>query len=174
MRIIFLVVAAFVFSSSLLAQHGHDNHRGGHGRASVSIIASLPFGAAAVSLGNEHYHYYHGTFYQPVQQGYAIVPAPMGILVPTLPPGSVSVIIGARNYFRFGGVFYLPLESQGYQTVLPPAGSDSAAPQAAKDTYEKMEIEGKTYYKKGSKIYKASVSDKGEVVYEEVGKASKG
>ncbi len=174
MKIIFLAAALLAFSSSLLAQHGHGSHRGGHGGASVSVVASLPFGAAAVSLGNERYHYYHGTFYHPVPNGYAIVPAPMGVIVPVLPPNSVSVIIGSRNYFRFGGVFYLPLQTQGYQTVPAPAGSDSAAPQAAKDTYEKMEIEGKTYYKKGSKIYKASLTDKGEVVYEEVGKASKG
>lgn len=172
-----IVAIALAISSYSFAQGDHRGRYDGRhlsgGGASFSVVTALPFGAVALSLGNERYHYYHGTFYRPVPHGYAIIPAPMGIVVPMLPPGSVSIAIGARNYFRFGGVFYLPLETPGYQTVPAPAGSDSAATQASSTGYEKMEIEGKTYYKQGGKVYKASVTEKGEVVYQEVGKTVK-
>src|SRR5689334_25284360 len=54
-------------------------------RTSVSVIARLPFGAIAVTLGSRHYHYYDGIYYEPMYGGYGIVQPPVGIIVPALP-----------------------------------------------------------------------------------------
>jgi hypothetical protein len=86
----------------------------------------------------------------------------------------------------FNGVYYLPVDG-GYQVVEKPADKEviaapvaPAAPSVSQapateqtSTYEKIVIEGKTYYKKGSSYYKAAVDDKGEIVYEKVGEISK-
>ena len=41
------------------------------------------------------------------------------------------------------------------------------------DGFEKITIEGKTYYKKGGIYYKAKVDKNGEIYYEEVGETIK-
>jgi len=108
-----------------------------------------------------------------------IVPPPMGIIVPVLPPGSVHVIIGAGSYYRYGDTYYAPYERQ-YRVVEEPkeeetstANTDDKVDKAQGNEYEKIILEGKTYYKKGDKYYKASVNKDGEIVYEEVGQVSK-
>ena len=148
-------------------------------RTSVSVIARLPFGAASISFGSRYYHYYHGSYYRPYSYGYRMVPPPMGIIVPVLPPGSVHVIIGSGSYYRYGDTYYAPYERQ-YKVVEEPkdeeastANTDDKADKVQSNEYEKVVLEGKTYYKKGDKYYKASVNKEGEIVYEEVGQVSK-
>lgn len=145
-------------------------------RASVSIVARLPFGAVALTLGGRPYHYYNGIYYAPYLGGYTIVEPPMGVIVPVLPPNSVYVIIGGRPYYRYGGVYYMPLEDNRYQVVPEPkdespkaATPKAESPNSSSNGYEKFTLDGKTYYKKGNKYYKAKVNDNGEIVYEEVG-----
>jgi hypothetical protein len=150
-------------------------------RTSISVIASLPFGAVALSYGNRYYHYYDGIYYSPYDYGYAIVEPPVGIIVPSLPMGSVSVMIGARPYFRFGSVFYLPLANHQYEVVQKPAEKEeqntevtkSVAPKELAGSYDKIVLEGKTYYKQGDKYFKAFVDDNGEISYKEVGTLGK-
>lgn len=147
-------------------------------RTSISVVASLPFGAVAVSFGRRNYHYYEGYYYSPYERGYAIVEPPMGIIVPGLPQGSVAVMIGSRNYYRFQSVFYLPLGNNQYQVVEKPAETETATTTTttAKTSpveYEKITLEGKTYYRKGGKFYKASVDESGEISYQEVGETIK-
>jgi len=140
------------------------------------VIASLPFGAVSLSFGNSRYHYYHGVYYRPYDRGYIIVPPPIGIIVPSLPPGCVSVMIGARPYYRYENVFYVPFENNHYRVVEKPEEEQKETVSNDKTVtseYEKIVLEGKTYYKKGSKYYKASVNKDGEIVYEEVGDAGK-
>ena len=124
------------------------------------------------------YHYYNGLFYQPITGGYGIIEPPIGILVPVLPPGSVSIVIGTRPYYRYGSVYYMPMNNQ-YQVVQPPTTEPAPAPATAatqpatkSDGYSKLEIDGKTYYKKGDKCYKAKLGDNGEVTYDEVGRVN--
>jgi hypothetical protein len=186
-------VASFLVSLSSSAQRGQNNRRYDNNRydnnrydnrrynnrynyptrTSVSIFASLPFGTVSVSYGDRYYHYYDGRYYRPYDRGYVMVDPPIGILVPALPAGSVAVMIGTRPYYRFGSVFYLPLSNHQYQVVQRPDEKDDAKGIAKDVAYEKVILEGKTYYKKGEKYYKASVEDNGEVSYKEIGETGK-
>lgn len=195
MKALLLLVGVISFSP-LFAQHGrygrryYDNDYYAYNyrpydyrpygyaplQASVSIIARLPFGALAVTLGNRHYHYFDGLYYEPLPGGYAMVEPPVGIVVPVLPPNSVYVIIGGRPYYRYESVYYLPLGENRYQVVPAPGNEGSQAAtnnNKPSEGYEKFVLEGKTYYKKGGKYYKARIADNGEIVYEEVGETSK-
>lgn len=149
-------------------------------RSSVSIIARLPFGAASIHFGNSYYHYYHGSYYRPYGYGYRIVPPPIGIVVPVLPPGAAHIIIGSGSYYRHGNVYYAPYERE-YRVVEEPKEEESSTANTENTTdkiqsseYEKIILEGKTYYKKGDKYYKAGVNKDGEIVYEEVGQVNNG
>jgi hypothetical protein len=138
----------------------------------LSVIASLPFGAVMVSIGGVHYHYYNGMYYRPRHSGYIMVTPPIGIIVPALPPGHVRVMIGSIPYYRYEGIYYLPMEHNRYEVVQKP--EEKLVPETKKEEvtngYEKLVIEGRTYYKKGDVYYKAVVDEKGEIKYEEVGK----
>ena len=173
----FLLLVAVISFTQLFAQRDDRNpkyrsnrHSSSHDR--VSIIARLPYGALALTWGNRHYHYYGGYFYEPFSYGYALVEPPIGIVVPVLPPGAVYIMIGGRPYYRFQSVFYLPLGNNGYQVVGDmtedklKTNTDTATNEGV---YEKFVLEGKTYYKKGNKYYKAEVADNGEIQYEQVG-----
>ncbi|MFL5741016.1 MAG: hypothetical protein ACJ75B_12415 [Flavisolibacter sp.] len=84
---------------------------------------------------------------------------------------------GGNPYCSYQSVFYLPLGNNNYQVVPEPKTETPKAntgnTNSFNEGYEKFVLDGKTYYKKGSKYFKAKVSDDGEVVYEEVGETSK-
>jgi hypothetical protein len=186
-----LIAVLLISSVTVSAQYGRHYGRGNNrysynrysynhypSRSSISIIARLPFGAVSVTFGDRYYHYYNGVYYRPYNRGYMIVPPPVGIIVPGLPLGYTHVIIGSNPYYRHGDVFYAPYGNR-YKVVEKPKETDVASTQADKTDnliagdYEKVVLEGKTYYKKGDKYYKASVNKNGEIVYEEVGETSK-
>lgn len=156
----------------------HYNYNRYHYRTSVSIIAHLPFGAVSVIFGNRYYHYYNGLYYRPYDRGYIIVEPPVGIIVPGLPGGCKEVIVGSNPYYRYGNVFYAPYGNR-YKVVEEPKEPETSTANNDKtdktinSEYEKVVLEGKTYYKKGDKYYKASVNKDGEITYEEVGETSK-
>lgn len=183
MKKIILAVAltALLFSSfESVAQHRRFNDRYAYRRTqplrpSVSVVASLPFGTVALSFGQRYYHYYDGYYYSPYNSGYLLVDPPVGLVVPALPRGSVAVVVGARSYYRFQSVFYLPLGPGQYQVVEKPAETETTAAtaKASPADYEKITLEGKTYYRKDGKYYKASIDDNGEISYQEVGETVK-
>lgn len=183
----FSVSVALLLISSVTASaqyhRYHGRYNGGYygrshyyypSRSSVSIIASLPFGAASITFGNRYYHYYNGVYYRPYNYGYTIVQPPIGIIVPTLPPGYTEVFIGTHPYYRYGNVYYVRYGNR-YKVAEEPEEPETAPANNNKaddntgSGYEKVVVEGKTYYKKGDKYYKASVSKDGEITYEEVG-----
>lgn len=183
--VILLLTTSFTVSAQRGRQHGRYNNR--HysyprysyaPRTSISVIARVPFGAISLSFGNRYYHYYNGMYYRPYSRGYVIVQPPIGIIVPGLPIGYTEVIIGSHSYYRHGKVFYAPY-GNGYRVVEEPQESETSVAgndktnNAISSEYEKVILEGKTYYKKGDKYYKASVTKDGEVTYEEVGGTSK-
>ena len=151
----------------------------------VSVIARLPHGAIQVVFGGSRYHYYGGRYYRPYDYGYCIVPPPRGIIIPAVPPGCVTVVIGNRRYYQYEDSYYLPVD-RGYEVVDRPADapvvtSVPATPlapatlsvPATTSSYEKIVIDGRTYYRKDDTYYKAVVDDKGELFYEKVGQAGK-
>lgn len=143
-------------------------------RTSVSIIARLPFGSVGINFGDRYYHYHNGVYYRPYSRGYMIVQPPIGIIVPAIPYGAAHVMIGANPYYRYDGVYYAPYGNR-YRVVDEPKDEEyeSNKDNAITNEYEKVILEGKTYYKKGDKYYKATVNKNGEVIYEEVGETSK-
>ena len=186
---LFILMLTLSFSAYAQWGKGHGRYNGRYNsryyshhrypsRPSVSIIGSLPFGAISLSFGNRYYHYHNGYYYRPYNRGYMIVQPPIGIIVPSLPLGYTRIIIGSHPYYRYGDVFYSPYDNR-YKVVERPnedeeisSGDDNAPGQPASE-YEKVVLEGKTYYKKGDKYYKALVDKKGEIVYEEIGEKIK-
>ena len=181
-----LIALLLISSVSVSAQYGrHYGRNNGRyyynrypSRSSVSIIARLPFGAVSVTFGDRYYHYYNGVYYRPYSHGYMIVPPPVGIIVPGLPLGYTRVIIGSNPYYRHGSVFYAPYGNR-YEVVEEPKETEISSAENDKNDntitseYEKVVLEGKTYYKKGDKYYKASVNKNGEIIYEEAGETIK-
>lgn len=188
-----LIVLMLISSISVSAQYSRNNGRynGRYNsrpynynynhypsRPSVSIIAALPFGAISLNFGNRYYHYHNGYYYRPYNRGYMMVPPPIGIIVPGLPVGYTQIFIGSYPYYRYGNVFYVPV-GNGYKVIDEPNESESSITDndsrdyTISSDYEKVVLEGKTYYKKGDKYYKASVSKDGEITYEEVGESGK-
>jgi len=180
--VLFILMFTISFTSSAQwgKQHGRYSNRyysspRYYPRTSVSVIARLPFGAISLSFGNRYYHYYNGSYYRPYNHGYMMVPPPVGIIVPTLPIGYTHVYIGSNPYYRYGDVFYAPYGDRYRVVEQPEENESSSASNDRSDNgeFEKVILEGKTYYKKGDKYYKASVSKDGEIRYEEVGEISK-
>jgi hypothetical protein len=179
----FLLIAGVMSFSQSFAQWGHSGRRDqrkhgyasqGRPKTSVSIFARLPFGAVGVTLGGKHYHYYDGFYYEPVPEGYLMIEPPVGIIVPVPPPRSVYIVMGGRPYYRYENVYYMVLDDNRYKVVPEPSGEQESAPTTSgSDSYEKFILDGKTYYKKGSKYFKAKLKDDGEVLYEEIGETSK-
>jgi hypothetical protein len=168
------------------AQHGpnrgndrdrRDNRYQPRRSVSVDLIARLPFGAMRVHWGGRPYYYGGGYYYEPWDRGYRRVSAPIGIIVPSLPPGGVVIVIGGRSYYRYESAWYQPGYS-GYEVIPEPIAPapapvviQSSQPAAPTDNgYEKIIIEGRTYYRRGDTYYKATVSNNGEIAYSEVGK----
>ena len=183
---VLVLMLSISFSASAQWGRGHgryknryDSYHRYYPRPSISIFGSLPFGAISLSFGNRYYHYHNGIYYRPYSRGYMIVPPPMGIIVPSLPMGYTRIIIGSHPYYRFGDVYYAPYGNR-YKVIERPKDGEDAPSIDEEDTetpvtseYEKVVLEGKTYYKKGDKYYKATVDKKGEVIYEEVGEKIK-
>jgi hypothetical protein len=190
--VIFMLAISFTASGQWGRYHGRYTSRhysypnrhysypryGYDPRTSVSIIGRLPFGAISLNFGNHYYHYYNGIYYRPYSSGYVIVEPPIGIIVPALPYGSAYIVIGSHPYYRYGNAFYAPYGNR-YRVVERPddvensSSNNDKTDNSISNEYEKIVIEGKTYYKKGDKYYKASVNKDGEIVYEEVGEISK-
>jgi hypothetical protein len=187
-KIVGFTVSLLAITAASFAQRGHDRRwdnryeRDYHYErnyysyrpqpARFSIVASLPFGAVMVSIGSNRYHYYEGVYYRPVASGYMIAEPPVGIIVPVLPPGYMEVIIGSRRYYTSADTYYLPMEGREnrYQVVEPPSTPKTEGPAGS---YEKLVLEGKTYYRKGNTYYKASVDGNGEIIYVPVSEGAK-
>jgi len=192
---LFLIAAALLQSTDVAAQRHrsrndyayHRDYRHTYDRdyryyprrsSGISVVAALPFGSVMVSIGGRPYHYNQGLFYRPEGYGYMLTPPPIGIIVPSLPQGSLSVMLGGRRGYYYSDTYYMPIDGNRYQVVEAPAAQNNTVDAdddetAANNAYEKIVIDGKTYYKKGSTYYKALVDDNGEIAYEEVGQAGK-
>lgn len=92
-----------------------------------------------------------------------------------LPPDAVYLMIRGRPYYRYQSIYYMPLGNNSYQVIPEPneEKSNTTTGVTAGSGYEKFVLEGRVYYKKGNKYYKAKRSDDGELRYEEIGETSK-
>lgn len=87
------------------------------------FISSLATAAILITLENRRYNYYDGVFYEPYNNGYQVVPPPMGAYIPSIPEGFQQVMVGGINYYYFGGAFYIQDGGGNYQVVASPAGA---------------------------------------------------
>jgi len=106
-------------------------------------IGTLPVGYIQVSAGGTGYYYYDGVYFRPTPEGpYAVVPPPVGVIVPQLPDGAEAVMVGPTTYYYAAGAFYLP-DPRGFAVVPAPLGAVvHGLPPGATPVL----IEGKVYY----------------------------
>ena len=124
-------------------------------------IGVLPAGYIQVSFGGTGYYYYDGVYFRPTPGGpYAVVPPPVGVIVPQLPDGAETVMAGPATYYYAAGAFYVP-DPRGFVVVTAPLGVVvHGLPPGATPVL----IEGKIYYF-GNSTYFLPVMVAGVTVY---------
>ncbi|WP_317236525.1 DUF6515 family protein [Allomuricauda sp. F6463D] len=87
-----------------------------------------------------------------------------GVKISALPPGFVTLRMGTRNYYNYQGIFYINIGNE-YEVVEPEIGTIVYnLPRG----YEKVEIDGYTYYEYANVLYEKVQVD-GARAYEVVG-----
>ena len=72
------------------------------------VVVVLPFGARRLRFGDGGYYYCRGRYYRHSARGYgyAVIPAPVGAVVPSLPDGHRTIVIDGITYHEYDGVYY--------------------------------------------------------------------
>lgn len=136
------------------------------------FIAKMAATAIIVSVNSKQYHYDQGVYYVAGNNGYTVVPAPVGATILTLPEGAKSIEntnsnntttnsnnTTVNNYYY--GATYYEKSANGYTVVPPTAGyiienlpEGGKEEKIGKQTYVKI---GETYYQPievdGKKMY---------------------
>jgi hypothetical protein len=73
-------------------------------------VESIPKEAEKVEVNETNNYYYGGAFYEKNSDGYIVVPATAGTIVPNLPEGGEEVKIGEQTYVQFGETYYQPIQ----------------------------------------------------------------
>ena len=144
----FALAIACVALSASVARAQHDEHREWHGDDHFrsphwvydshhhlnqyypprgQVVATLPPGAVAVTVGGAPLYFHGGVWFRPSGPRYVVVAPPPGVIVPVLPPAYATVWVAGRPYYYANGVYYA-LASGGYAVVAPPPGVDPNAP----------------------------------------------
>lgn len=93
--------------------HGPGYYRIGYPHVGL-FFDFLPFGYTPFLFNGYWYYYYDGVFYQPFQNNYKVVNAPLGAIVYELPTYYKVIKINDQKYFVADGVFYKKImDSQG-------------------------------------------------------------
>ena len=79
----------------------------------------LPPGHRPIHFGPSFYFFTNGIFYRQIIDGYEVVAAPVGAIVPLLPAAAVLITIGAISYYTYADVYYKKVPD-GYLVVKPP------------------------------------------------------
>jgi hypothetical protein len=82
-------------------------------------IKVLPPGHRPIHFGPSFYFFTDGIFYRQAIDGYEVVIAPVGAIVPLLPAAAVLITIGALSYYTYADVYYQKVP-EGYMVVAPP------------------------------------------------------
>lgn len=106
------------------------------------------------------FYYKKGVYYKLVGDKYIVSRPPKGVRVSVLPEPRV-LWVANRQYHYYYGTFYV-MRGNEYEVVAPPVG---AIVESIPEGYEKLEIDGNTYYIVDGVQYKAVVYD-GEIWYE--------
>lgn len=148
----------------------------------VTVVKTVPHGAAVVVHGGVSYRYVNGVYYRPYGTGFRVVTPPVGIHVNVLPVGFVSLTIAGNPYFCAGGVYYRQTGPNVYVVVQKPAEAVVAIPANGAVVVQSdmvaslpqgtnlVTINNKRYYKVNDTYYEKVTSENGEVGYRVVSK----
>jgi len=101
-------------------RHHVHRHRPGHW---LRVLPRLYF---HLNLGAVGFYYADGLFYQPLRDGYVVVNAPLGVIVPSLPDDYTLILLNGQFYYIVGDTYYVRVDG-GYRVVSSPV---QAAPLA--------------------------------------------
>jgi Family of unknown function (DUF6515) len=165
--IVALCFALLICSVSQVEAQRH----GGHNRepswhysrmpAHGAYIHRLPHAAYRIPYGGNVYHFRHGFYYRPFNNGFILTPPPFGLRIGILPRGFLSFNIGGFPYYYYGGTYYIQRDHE-YEVVAPPLG---AIVESIPHGYEKVIINGETFYILGGVQYRPIMRN-GEIWYE--------
>jgi hypothetical protein len=86
------------------------------------FLGSLASTVFWFSWNNQHYGYDQGVYYEPYDDGYRVIPAPIGANINTLPKGFTTVNVDGDIYYYYAGTFYVP-GTDRYEIVPAPPGA---------------------------------------------------
>jgi hypothetical protein len=147
-----LLVWTATLNASPDRHHRDDFDRRPDRSPSVSISLGLPDGYVSLSVGNDRFYEYRGTFYRPGPGGYVVTRAPRGAILPTLPPGCVRIYTGNVLYFRFGDVYYRQAPA-GYVIVDAPV-IEKQPPVSVAESYQSVWIGDVEYQFKDGQFFR--------------------
>lgn len=110
---------------------------------------------------NHDYYYKNGVFYHYTNNKYVVSRPPIGVHVHAIPTPRIVVLHNVHYYYYYG-VFYTMVGHNDYVVVQAPVG---AVVESIPEGYEKLIIDGETYYIVDGVQYKAVIYD-GEIWYE--------
>lgn len=110
---------------------------------------------------NHDYYYKKGVFYHYHNNQYVVSRPPIGVHVHAIPTPRIIVLHNVRYYYYYGA-YYTMVGPNDYVVVQAPVG---AVVESIPEGYEKLIIDGETYYIVDGVQYKAVVYD-GEIWYE--------
>ncbi|MCQ2192905.1 MAG: DUF6515 family protein [Paludibacteraceae bacterium] len=114
-----------------------------------------------ISHNNVSYYYKKGVFYKYHNNKYIVSRPPVGVCVASIPNPRI-VVVNHVQYYYYYGVYYRMTPTHQYEVVHAPVG---AVVESIPEGYEKLIIDGETYYIVDGVQYKAVIYD-GEIWYE--------
>ena len=82
---------------------GDRGHRGGrHG----TIVRDIPRGHIELEHRGNHFFFHEGRFFSRHRDGFIVISAPIGIVVPSLPDFAVILTIGGITYYAADDNYY--------------------------------------------------------------------
>ncbi|WFB34541.1 hypothetical protein P3T73_10245 [Kiritimatiellota bacterium B12222] len=82
-------------------------------------VPSVPRGAISLTYGGGNFFFHAGVFLKWNVDGYVVVEAPVGILVPALPLGCQVEVVAGQPYYVIGNTYYRQVRG-GYRVVASP------------------------------------------------------
>jgi len=126
-----------------------------------------PSNASLIRYRGASYYFINGIYYTYTAGKYNMTKAPVGMRVKLIPAMHTLIMHNGHAYYYYYGTYYTYIPyANSYEVIAPPHG---AMVDALPNGYNKIVIEGITYWSDGKTYYKAAGIENGEVIYEVVG-----
>ncbi len=93
------------------------------------VVRVPPPRAVVVPWRGTGYRFHEGVWYAPAPQGWRVVRAPHGAVVPWLPVFRTVVVVGGLSYLLLNDTWYRERADGGYEVVAPPPDAPPAPPE---------------------------------------------